>query len=186
MGNSLIVLGWSLILTIATTGMLFAQQDNNNQGRGRGGFGRGNFDPAQMQERMLERTTTDLKMTNQEAKIIVPKIRAILIYRFSSGQDLQPLYQDLADLVNAEKPNEKAILQQLNKIKAKESEIKKKSEAMEEELKKILSVEQEAQLTLRRVVNSSTGFFGGGFGGGRGGFGGRGGGRGGNNGGNNN
>jgi len=51
-----------------TAGSLFAQNDNggNNGGGGNGGGrpGRGNFDPAQMQQRMLQRVQEELGFTN--------------------------------------------------------------------------------------------------------------------------
>jgi Spy/CpxP family protein refolding chaperone len=144
-----------------------------------------NFDPAQMQARMLERSTTNLKLTAEESKVIMPKIEALMNYRFSSMQELQPLRQDLRDLVDSGKATDKAIKQVLDKFKAKATEIKKKTEDMENGLKAVLTVQQEAQLTLNGIItNGVAGGFGGGRGmGGPGGFGGGRGGRGGNNGG---
>jgi Spy/CpxP family protein refolding chaperone len=130
----------------------------------------GGFDPAQMQARALERSTTNVKLTAEESKVIIPKIEVLINYRFSSMQELQPLRQDLRDLVDSGKATDKTIKLQLDKIKSKAAEIKKKTDDMENGLKAVLTVQQEAQLTLNGVITNGVGGMG--FGGGRGGFGG--------------
>ncbi|MCX7918049.1 MAG: hypothetical protein N3A72_00285 [bacterium] len=136
--------------------------------------GPGGFDPAQFQARMIERSTTNVKLTADEAKVIMPKIEALISYRFSSMQELQPLRQDLRDLLESGKASDKAIKQALDRLKAKAAEIKKKTEELETNLKSVLTIQQEAQLTLNGVITQGLGMGGMGFGGARGGFGGRG------------
>lgn len=162
-----------LVMSILAIVVVFAQQENQPppppQRPGPGG----GFNPEQMQARMLERSTTNLKLTAEETKVIMPKIQAIISYRTSMMQELQPLRTDLQDLMSSGKASDKAIKQQLDKIKTKAAEIKKKTDAMENDLKAVLTVQQEAQLTLNGVITNgmAMGFGGGrgpGFGGGRG------------------
>jgi len=67
-----------------------AQQDNNNQGnnggnRGGGGGGRGNFDPAQFQQRMMERTREDLEVKEDtEWKALEPLVQKVMDLRRES------------------------------------------------------------------------------------------------------
>lgn len=179
LAKKLSIAGLCVVLGLATCGLVMAQ----NNGGGRAG-GRGNFDPAQMQERMLDRATTDLNLSEAEAKIIVPKIQKVLAARFANGDDRRTLRDGLRDLLQDPKSSDKAIKQQLDKIKAAEAAVKKTTDAAEADLKSVLTVRQEAQLTEAGLINGIGGF--GGFGGGRGGRGGPGGGgRGGNQGNNN-
>ncbi|MFB3895028.1 MAG: hypothetical protein ACE14V_01880 [bacterium] len=151
---------------------------------GPGGFGgRGGFDPSRFQTRMLEMSTTNVKLSAEEAKVIMPKIEALMNYRFSSMQEIQPLRQDLRDLMESGKASDKAIKQVLDKMKAKAAEIKKKTDELENNLRAVLTIQQEAQLTMNNVFSSGMGFGGGRGMGGPGGFGGGRGNRGGNNGG---
>ncbi len=66
-----------------------AQQDNNqgNNGgnRGGGGGGRGNFDPAQFQQRMMERTREDLEVKDDtEWKALEPLVQKVMDLRRES------------------------------------------------------------------------------------------------------
>ncbi len=171
LAKKITMVGLCVVLGLTTCGIVMAQND----GGGRGG-GRGNFDPAQMQARILDRATTDLGLSNAEAKIIVPKIEKVLSSRFSSFEDMRTLRDGLRDLLQDPKSSDKAVKQQLEKIKALNAQLKKTSEAAEADLKSVLSVRQEAQLTEAGIINGGAGGGFGGFGGGRGGRGGPGGG----------
>lgn len=65
--NLLTICGVVVALTLSADS-IFAQNDNggNNGGGGNGGGrpGRGNFDPAQMQQRMMQRVQDELAITN--------------------------------------------------------------------------------------------------------------------------
>jgi hypothetical protein len=181
LAKTITMAGLCVVLGLTTCGIVMAQDNNGGGGGrgGRGGGGGGNFDPAQMQARILDRATTDLGLKPEEATIIVPKIEKVLSSRFSSFDDMRTLRDGLRDLLQDPKSSDKAVKQQLDKIKALNAQLKKSSEAAEADLKAVLSVRQEAQLTEAGIINGGAG--GGGFGGrgGRGGPGG-GGGRGGN------
>ncbi len=76
-----------VISTAATAAFTYAQDNGgggqgggrrNNGGQGGGGGGGGNFDPAQFQQRMMERFKTDLKAQDDEWKVIEPKLTKVL------------------------------------------------------------------------------------------------------------
>lgn len=187
-----VLVSWLVISLFIGVVLAIAQEEppppppsgNQQPGFSAGPGSRGGFDPSRFQTRMLEMSTTNVKLTAEEAKVIMPKIEALYNYRFSSMQEIRPLRQDLQDLMESGKASDKAVKQVLDKIKTKAAELKKKSDELENSLKSVLTIQQEAQLTLNGVItNGVTGM---GFGGGRmmggpGGFGGRGGNRGGGN-----
>lgn len=60
-----------------------AQQDNQGGGGGRGG--RGNFDPAQMRERMMERVKEQMEITDDsEWKAIQPLVQKVMDARMAT------------------------------------------------------------------------------------------------------
>ena len=162
--------GLCLILAIAICSVVMAQPQR-----------RGNIDPTQMVQMMVDRATTNLGLTADEAQVIIPKIEKILKLRISSSQDIQPLQDDMMTLLNDSKTGDRAIKVQLDKLKAKAADIKKATDAAEKELKDVVTIRQEAQLTMSGILSNGMGMmFGRGLGGGgRGGAGGPGGGGGG-------
>lgn len=184
LAKKLSIAGLCVVLGLTTCGIVMAQNNGGGRGgRGGGNGGGGNFDPAAMQERQLDRATTNLGLSDAEAKVIVPKIQRLLSARFANLGDMTTLRNGLNDLVQDKKSSDSAVKKQLDKYKSKVNATKKSLEDAEADLKSVLSVKQEAELTLLGIINSAGGGFGGGgFGGGRGGNrgGGGGGGRGGN------
>ena len=92
--NRIITLGvMAAALAISTTSLL--AQDNNNAGdnnggqrrnRQGGGPGGGNWDPAQMQQRILDRTQEQLGFTNDtEWAAVKPLVQKVLEARFAAG-----------------------------------------------------------------------------------------------------
>src|SRR5205814_10221636 len=74
-------LGFAMVIAILamSAGSAFAQNQNNGQARGQGqGGGRGNFDPAQMRERMMSRIKEQLGATDEEWKAIEPKVDKVM------------------------------------------------------------------------------------------------------------
>ena len=169
------IMSLCVAVSVMGTGLVYAQQDNTNNNRGGRSQGRRNFDPARMQEFMLDRATTDLGLKADEAKVIVPKIQNIIKLRVSTMEEMRPLVDDLRSLLDSQKPSNRAIKQQLDKIKAKANDIKKRMDTAETDLKSVLTVKQEAELMLRGIVTNGVGIGGMGFGRGpgRGGFRGR-------------
>ena len=141
------------------------RSDLQQQRRGERGEGRrGQFDPAQMAERQTERAIEGLNLSDEEATILVPKIKAIAQHRLQQRQDLRPFTQTLRTSVDDGDSTQ--IKAALKSFKAHQAAQKKKAEALEKDLVELLTVRQEAQLTIAGIVNNDSGF--GGFGGRRG------------------
>ena len=141
------------------------RSDLQQQRRGERGEGRrGQFDPAQMAERQTERAIEGLNLSDEEATILVPKIKAIAQHRLQQRQELRPFTQALRTSIDSE--DNKQIKTALKTFKAHQTAQKEKAEALEKDLVELLTVRQEAQLTIAGIVNNDGGF--GGFGGRRG------------------
>jgi Spy/CpxP family protein refolding chaperone len=110
------------------------------------------FDRSRMNEWMLSRATSQMTLTANEAKVIVPKIKKIMDLRFSSMEELRPYQEKLQTSLEAKPVNDKAVKQNLDLLISKAKEIKKKTEAAEEDLKAVLSVRQEAQLVMSGII----------------------------------
>ena len=163
------------LITVLAIGFCQGQNNPNRQA------GRMGFNSEQMQERMISWVTTDLKLTSDEAKVVVPKIKKLMQIRFSARQEMMSLGEKLAEVLKADKPSAKQIKPILAQIKNKAQETKVQVEAAEKDLKAVITLEQEARLTLAGILNEGVGMgMMGGRGGmmGRGGFGGPGGNRG--------
>ena len=141
------------------------RSDLQQQRRGERGEGRrGQFDPAQMAERQTERAIEGLNLSDEEATILVPKIKAIAQHRLQQRQELRPFTQTLRTSVDG--GDNTQIKAALKSFKAHQAAQKKKAETLEKDLVELLTVRQEAQLTIAGIVNNDSGF--GGFGGRRG------------------
>jgi len=168
----ILVLVFGLSLTILS--VVLAQQ-----GTGQAGANRQNrqnqqqrtpMDPEAMIQQMLGRTLEPLKLSDEETTILKPKIEAIMRLRMEQSQATRTLISSLREAINAK--NTDQVKAKLKEIKAKREENRKKIEALEEELiggkdqVGLLSLDQEALLTVSGIVNSDGGggFFGG-FGG---------------------
>jgi hypothetical protein len=136
------------------------QQERGERGEGR----RGQFDPAQMAERQTERAIENLNLSDEEATILVPKVKAIAQHRLQQRQELRPFAQALRTSVDGE--DKAQIKAALKTFKAQQAAQKATAETLEKDLVELLTVRQEAQLTIASIVNSDGGF--GGFGGRRG------------------
>ncbi len=140
------------------------QRDRGERGEG----GRGQFNLAQMVERQTQRAIEALNLSDEETAVLVPKIKAITQQRMQQRQELRTFAEALRTAVDGE--DDVQIKSALETLKAKRGEQKTTSETLEKELVELLTLRQEAQLTIAGVVNSDGGF--GGFGGRRGRFGG--------------
>ncbi len=163
----LLTLALVFILTLVMTSIIAAQQPPAQQGGERmrqGGPQDRQFDPAEMMKRRLDQIMEQLKPSEDEAAVLKPMIEKILQTRMDQSREMRDLTNGLREAVNA-KDTEK-IKSSLANIKAKREANRLKMEAMEKELGELLTLEQEATLTLAGVVNSDGmgGFFGG-FGG---------------------
>ena len=146
--------------------------DRGGRGGGRGGRGgRGGWDPAQMQERMLQMQKEQLKVSEEEWTVLKPLLQAVTqkqweqrMARFrgmgrrgrggGEGEDNSPAEVKAlrTALENADTPaaDIQAKLKALRDAnKAKEAELEK----VREQLRQVLTVRQEAQLVLMGVLN---------------------------------
>lgn len=159
-------------LVLISAYFISAQEDTRpdrssreQRGRGeRGERGRGQFNIAEMVERQTQRAIDNLNLSDEEDAVLVPKIKAIAQHRLEQRQTLRPLTQALRTSVDGE--DKAAIKSALDALKAQQDEQKTKAEALEKELVELLTLRQEAQLTIAGIVNSDGGA--GGFGGRRG------------------
>jgi hypothetical protein len=69
-----------------SAGSLLAQNDNGGGGGGQGGGGRGNFDPAQFQQRMMEGIRDQLGFTNDaDWSAVQPRVQKVMDARRDVG-----------------------------------------------------------------------------------------------------
>ena len=170
--NRLLVAIFVIGLVLSSAYFISAQEDTRpdrsdlqQQRRGERGEGRrGQFDPAQMAERQTERAIEGLNLSDEEAAILVPKIKAIAQHRLQQRQGLRPFTQALRTSVDG--GDNTQIKASLKSFKAHQAAQKETAEALEKDLVELLTVRQEAQLTIAGIVNNDSGF--GGFGGRRG------------------
>lgn len=137
------------------------QQQERGERRERG---RGQFNPAQMVERQTERAIENLNLSDEETAVLVPKIKAIAQHRLQQRQELRPFTQALRTSVDG--GDSAQIKAALKSFKAHQTAQKKEADALEKDLLELLTVRQEAQLTIAGIVNNDSGFSG--FGGRRG------------------
>lgn len=159
-------------LVLISAYFISAQEDTRpdrssreQRGRGeRGERGRGQFNVAEAVERQTQRAIENLNLSDEEGAVLVPKIKAIAQHRLEQRQTLRPLTQALCTSVDGE--DKAAIKSALDALKAQRDKQKTRAEALEKELVELLTLRQEAQLTIAGIVNSDGGA--GGFGGRRG------------------
>ncbi len=171
--NRLLIATFVIGFVLSSAYFISAQEDtrpdrsNLQQGeRGqRGEGGRRQFNPEQMAERQTERAIEDLNLSDEETAILVPKIKAIAQHRLQQRQELRPFAQALRTSVDGE--DKAQIKAALKTFKAQRAARNTTAKALEKDLVELLTVRQEAQLTIAGIVNSDGGGFGG-FGGRRG------------------
>ncbi len=166
---------------------LLAQDNGNNNGGGQrrnrqgGGFGGGNFDPAQMQQRMLDRVQEQLGFTNDtEWDAVKPLVEKVMTARQEVGMggmgrmfggrnrggqggpggggpggmfgQTGPEQEALQKALDDNAPAAQ-IKDLLAKYKASQKAKQAKLEAAQADLKKVLTTKQEAEAYLLGMVN---------------------------------
>lgn len=140
--------------------------DRRERGRGDRERGRrGQFNLEEMVERRTQRAIEELNLSEDEKTVLIPRIKAVTKHQFGQRQELRPLVEALRTAVDG--GDNAQIKSALDAVKAKQAEQKTKSDSLENGLIELLTLRQEAQLTVAGIVNNSGGF--GGFGGRRGG-----------------
>ena len=141
------------------------RSNRGEQGRGnRGGERRGEFNLEEMVERQTQRTIEELNLSEDEKTVLVPRVKAITEHQIGRRRDLRPLVEALRTAVDS--GDNAKIKSALDALKAKQSQQKTKSDSLQAGVVELLTVRQEAQLTIAGIVNNSGRF--GGFGGRRG------------------
>jgi len=85
----LIVMAGAAVVVFLSSGNVLAQQDNGGPGPGGPGGGgrRGNWDPAQFQQRMMERVKDELEVTDDnEWKALEPMVQKVMDARMQMMQ----------------------------------------------------------------------------------------------------
>ena len=163
-------LSLSLVLILSACAIAQDNQDNNAAGnrgnrgnRPNNGGGFQMMSPERLQEMIMSRATSQMKLDADEAKVIVPKIVAILTLRFSSMQELNPVREELRTAV--ESSNQKQVKIKIDQLKAKSAALKKKMDAAEKDLESVITIEQQGQLILAGILTDGSSMGGMGFGG---------------------
>lgn len=150
-------------------------QNNGGPGGGFGGFGRGNFDPAQMQQRMMDNIREELGFTNDtDWNAVQPLIQKVMeaergtprglnmgmMFRRPGGDNNQnrprrggffgqpsPEEQALQQAVDNHVPDAQ-LKQSLAKYQASIKQKEAQLTQAQDNLRKVLTIRQEAQATL--------------------------------------
>ena len=177
--NLLTVCGVAAALMLSA-GSLLAQNDNGggNGGNGGGGGGRpgrGNFDPAQMQQRMLQRIQDQLGITNDtDWSAIQPLVQKVMDAqrdlrgggmarmfarnrggnngRGNFGGQPDPAADALQQALDSDAPAGQ-IKDLLAKYQASQKDKQAKLTAAQNDLRAVLTVKQEAQATLLGLLD---------------------------------
>jgi hypothetical protein len=163
--RKLIMLGFALVA------MTLGNADLQAQGRGQGGpgGGRGNFDPAEMRARMMERYQEQLGFSDAEFKAIQPLIEDVqtkqrearggrggMMFGGRGGrggrggnQDADPELEALQSAIESGSNIEAKLAAFRAARDKKEADLKKAQDT----LKSVLTVKQEAQAVLMGMIN---------------------------------
>jgi len=166
-------LGFAMVIAILamSAGSAFAQNNNGGQGRGRG-----NFDPAQMRERMMTRIKEQLGATDDEWKAIEPKVDKVMTaqremrggFGFGGfgrggpggggGADQQPTTavgkaaQDLRTTLDSKDSAPETIAKKLAALREAREKARKDVGDAQKDLKEILTQRQEAVLVMNGML----------------------------------
>jgi hypothetical protein len=162
------------LLGFALVAMTLGNADLQAQGRGQGGpgGGRGNFDPAEMRARMMERYQEQLGFSDAEFKAIQPLIEDVqtkqrearggrggMMFGARGGaggrwgrggnQDADPELEALQSAIESGSNIEAKLAAFRAARDKKEADLKKAQDT----LKSVLTVKQEAQAVLMGIIN---------------------------------
>jgi hypothetical protein len=163
-GLLMMVVGCALLVPAAVS----QAQDNNNQGR------RGNFDPAQMRERFMNNIKERLGATDDEWKVLQPKIEKVMTAQRESrvggfgfggggggrrgggnnggGDQQQPTtavgiaQQDLNKALESKDTPADDLAKKLAALRDAREKARSSTQAAQKELKEVLTARQEAVL----------------------------------------
>jgi hypothetical protein len=165
--------GWMaamvLGLMLALSGSAMAQDNQPNAGRGN----RGNFDPAQFRQRMLERYKERLGANDEEWKVLSPKVEKVMTAQTNSrggggfgggrggrgggGGDQQPTTpvatasRDLRQALENNAPAEE-LTKKLAAYREARAKAREELAAAQKELKELLTAKQEVTLVVEGML----------------------------------
>ena len=178
----------TLGLSVLSGSSMAQQGPDQGQGGGGGGGGggdrqRGNFNPAEFQQRMMERIKEQLKAPDDEWQVLQPKIEKVFTaQRNSRAGDMggwgrrggggeggggdrqrennnnQPQSEvakasaDLRSAIRSENPSEQDIETKLAALRAAREKAAEELKTARQELKELISVQQEATLVLAGLL----------------------------------
>ena len=151
-----------LMTLFASLGVQLAMSQDTGRRGDRGE--RRRFDPAQMMDRMMERHKESLGVTDEEWKVIEPRLKNVLDARMETRMggfgrwrgDSQESDSEAEALRKALESEESSSDDIKAKLTAFRDAQKKKEEALQkarEELRKVLTIKQEARLVLDGVLD---------------------------------
>jgi len=163
--NYLLVFVLVVGLALTSVHIISAQmQQQGGRQRGTSQQQRPQMDPAEMLNRMLERTMGQLNLSEEETTVLQPMVKGLLEERMNQGTKRRELINALREAIDAK--NSEQVQGKLKEIKdLRQKKHTEKTDKMEKDLVELLTVAQEAQLTVAGIVNSDgSGLqFGGGF-----------------------
>lgn len=176
LNRMLVIAGMVAAMGFGTNNLL--AQNNNGGGGRQGRFGRGNFDPAQFQQRIMENIRAELNFTNDtdwnavqpliqkvmdaRRDVRAPGMGRMMFRRNNNNQDRprrrggffgepSPQEQALQQAIDNNAPTAQ-IKAALEKYQASQNEKEAKLKEAQENLRKVLTVKQEAQATLMGLL----------------------------------
>jgi hypothetical protein len=155
--NSLIAFMLVVGLVLTTSYIISAQQQQRPRQRQQ----RRQIDPEAIIQRRVERAMQDLNLSEEESAVLKPMIEGIMRTRTEQSREMRTLIDELGKAIEAK--DDAQIQSKLEQVKTKRKENRVNIETLEQKLIELLTLKQEAQLTVSGVVNSdgTGGFFGG-------------------------
>jgi Spy/CpxP family protein refolding chaperone len=139
-------------LVLTTAYVISAQQSERRQRPEGQQQQRPQMDPAEMMKQRVEQIMKALNPSEEEAAVLKPKIEGLLQTRIDQSRETRNLIDALRKAIEAK--DDAQIEAKLSEVKAKRKEHKANIEKLENELIELLTVKQEAQLTVSGVINS--------------------------------
>jgi Spy/CpxP family protein refolding chaperone len=139
-------------LVLTTAYVISAQQSERRQRPEGQQQQRPQMNPAEMMKQRVEQIMKALNPSEEEAAVLKPKIEGLLQTRIDQSRETRNLIDALRKAIEAK--DDAQIEAKLSEVKAKRKEHKANIEKLENELIELLTVKQEAQLTVSGVINS--------------------------------
>jgi chromosome segregation ATPase len=188
MRNTIYVLSAVVLLMVWGAGPLVAGDAGGDAGGGGGGAGgggggggrRGNWDPEAMRQRMLDRVKESLGSTDEEWKVLQPKVEAVqkLTTQGWAGMfgrrrgpggpggdaaqnanqpearsEVDKKTQELQALTDNKDADPKAVAEKLKELREAREKAKVELKKAQDELRELLTPRQEAVLVLMRLLD---------------------------------